>query len=81
MGIVDRYLIILSEQLNVWDMVDDELHFGLSLQSYRFSSQERAATTHLTVDQRHHTFAIALPVIGNENTNHGFNQPRDHSRR
>lgn len=66
MGIVDRYLIILSEQLNVWDMVDDELHFGLSLQSYRFSSQERAATTHLTVDQRHHTFAIALPVIGNE---------------
>ncbi|KAI9872810.1 MAG: hypothetical protein M1830_001174, partial [Pleopsidium flavum] len=66
MGIVDRYLIILSDQLSVWDMVDDELHFGLSLQSHRFSSQERAAATHLTVDQRHHTFALALPVTGNE---------------
>lgn len=65
LAIVDRYLIILSDELLVWDMVDDELHFGLSLRSTGLSSQRRAAATHLTVNQRHRTFAIALPVLGN----------------
>lgn len=66
LGIVDRYLIILSDQLIVWDMVDDELHFGLSLQSHGLSSQKKAIATHLTVNQRDHTFAIALPVLATE---------------
>ena len=66
LGIVDRYLVSLSDQLIVWDMVDDELHFGLSLRSTGLSSQRKAAATHLTVNQRHGTFAIALPVTGND---------------
>ena len=65
MGIIDRYLIILSDHLIVWDMVDDELHFGLSLRPAGSSSHRRAAARHLAVDQRHRTFAIALPVLGN----------------
>lgn len=69
MGIVDRYLIIMSDQLIVWDMVDDELHFGLSLRLPSLSSQKKAIARHLTVNQRHRTFAIALPVEGNEKRN------------
>lgn len=68
LAIVDRYLIILSDELLVWDMVDDQLHFGLSLRSTGSSTQNRAAATHLTVNQRHRTFAIALPVLGNVKT-------------
>ena len=71
MGIVDRYLIILSDHLCVWDMVDDEIHFGLSLQSDQFSSEERLAATHLAVDQRHRTFALSLPVPGKEKSRWG----------
>lgn len=66
MGIVDRYLIILSEQLIVWDMVHDQLHFGLSLESYRLSSQDWVAASHLAVDRIRQTFAIALPIKGSK---------------
>jgi len=66
MGIIDRYLIIVSDQLIVWDMVDDELHVGLSLRSHGLLPQKRAIETHLAVNQQHHTFAIALSILGDE---------------
>ncbi len=66
MGIVDRYLILLSEYLMVWDIVDDELHFGYSLRPSGLSDHRKVAATHLTVDQRHHTFALAVPVCKKE---------------
>ena len=64
LGMVDRYMIMLSNELGVWDLVDDELHYGLSVKSYGLSAVKETASTHLVVHPRNHTFAIALPAIG-----------------
>lgn len=64
LGVVDRYLITLSNEIAVWDLVDDELHYGFSLKSYGLSTAKELATTHLAVHQQNHTFAIAIPEIG-----------------
>ena len=63
LGILHRYLILLSHDLAVWDLVDDELHYGFSLQSYGLSPAKELATTHLAVHQQNRSFAIARPEI------------------
>ena len=64
LGVVDRYMIMLSNEIAVWDLVDDELHYGFPLKSYGLSTAKEIATTHLAVHQQNHTFAIVLPEIG-----------------
>ena len=63
LAIIDRYLILLSDSLTVWDLVNDQFHFGFALHSYGLSPTKRLAATHLAVDQQNHTFAIAIPEI------------------
>lgn len=63
-GIIDRYLILLSEELIVWDLVDDQLDYGFQLRSLGLQKAKATSATHLAVDQRNHTFAIAVPEIG-----------------
>ena len=61
LGIVDRYLVILSHELRVWDLVTEEHSFGFSLRQYGLSLEKLVVTTHLAINARHGTFAISLP--------------------
>ena len=61
-GIIDRYLILLSNQLLVWDIVDDRLHYGVALKPYDFRKQDELDATHLAVDEKNQLFAIASPM-------------------
>lgn len=63
MGIVDRYLIILSHELRVWDMVTEQHRFGFALKSCSLTIPHLAACTHLAIDSREQTFAVSLPEI------------------
>lgn len=64
LGILDRYLIILSQELRVWDLVTEDFSFGFILKNYGLSMEKLITTTHLAVDARQGTFAIALPELG-----------------
>lgn len=63
MGILDRYLIILSHELRVWDMVTEQHSFGFALQSCSLTIPNLAACTHLAIDPHEETFAVVLPEI------------------
>lgn len=58
--VLNSCLIILSEDLSVYDLVRDELRYGVEL-------GERSTTalqmTHLAVDHRSQSFAVALPFL------------------
>lgn len=69
LGILDRYLIILSQELRVWDLVTEEFSFGFVLQHYGLSMEKMVTATHLAIDARHGTFAISLPEIGKNSKN------------
>lgn len=58
-----QYLITLSDELRVYDLVLDELKYGITLgdaQNLLFLEQ-KAEMMHLAVDHGSHTFAVALP--------------------
>ena len=62
-GIIDRYLVTLSNELRVWDMVTEELHYGLAFDANQGSLERRLVYTHLAIDHKHNTFAIAVPEL------------------
>lgn len=66
MGILNRYLIILSHELRVWDMVTEQHTYGFALQSTGLTVPDLAACTHLAIDPQEETFAISLPQISNK---------------
>ncbi|KAJ9662233.1 NET1-associated nuclear protein 1 [Coniosporium apollinis] len=61
LGFLDRYLIILSNDLTVWDIVDDELSYSISLSLPSITLAQRSAVAHLAVNLTDNTFAISLP--------------------
>lgn len=63
MGFVERYLITISDELRVWDTVEDCLLHGFTLQSSALFVAHRAKMTHLAVNPVDHTFAVSLPVV------------------
>ena len=68
LGIIDKYLITLSDDLCVWDLVTDERLCGIQLKSHVLPLDRRANTTHLAVDAQHGIFAIAVPDIRDDPT-------------
>ena len=64
LGLLDRYLITLSKELRIWDLVDEELHYGLTFDSENLVEESHLAYNHLAVDQKHNTFAVAIPETG-----------------
>lgn len=62
-GIVNRFLIILSHELRVWDMVTEQHSFGFALQSSDLTIPNLAACTHLAIEPHEETFAVSLPEI------------------
>ena len=64
LGIIDRYLIILSDQLRVWNLVTHELAFAYTLSAQQFPSRIlQPQTKHLAINSAFGTFAIALPYV------------------
>ncbi len=66
LGILEKFLIILSNDLRVWDLVAGEDSFAFHLNSYGWTVQKRLTATHLAIDSRQRTFAISL--LENRNT-------------
>ena len=63
LGILDRYLIVLSNELIVWDLVDDELHYGVDLDLPAVSFSKIATFSNLAIDTQHKTLAVSVPEI------------------
>ena len=63
LGIVHKYLVTLSDELCVYDLVDDKLNYGIDLPAHGLSHAKRIAQNHLVVDAHNSTFAIAAPQI------------------
>lgn len=60
LGIVDRYLILLSDQLCVWNLVTHQLVYGFELASPAPLSVSHVLPMHMTVDVQGGTFAVVL---------------------
>ncbi|KAM0806392.1 WD40-repeat-containing domain protein, partial [Usnea florida] len=63
LGIVHKYLITLSDELCVYDLIDDKLNYVVNLPAYGLSPEKRFALSHLAVDIRDSLFAVATPQI------------------
>lgn len=63
MAILDQYLVTLSDELRVYDLVNEQLSYGLvaSRTMRSLSTKQKQAMVHLATDRNHHTFAIAIP--------------------
>ena len=76
LGMINKYLITLSNELCVWDLVTDERLYGIQLKSRNLPLNRRAHTTHLAVDAQNSIFAIAIPDIRNNNDPTSVTEPR-----
>lgn len=61
LSIIDRYLIVLTDQLHVWDLVNQQLAYGFTLAPELHPSKGLPTHNLLAVNAEHQTFAIALP--------------------
>ena len=62
-GLIDRHLIVLSEQLLVWDLIDNSPSFVKPLETQGLTTQALSLFGFLAVDQSNLNFAISLPEI------------------
>ena len=63
LGIVFKYMVVLSDDLVVWDLVMGCVQFKKTLNDYGLSANHRLGATYLAVDQAHQTYAVAIPTI------------------
>ena len=61
LGVVHKYLVTLSKELRVYDLVDDKLNYGVDLPAHGLSPEKRFIRSHLAVDTNNSLFAIAIP--------------------
>ena len=61
LGIIHRYLVLLSNELVVWDLVDNEICWSFSLSSDAPESERIHDLVHLAIDQMNQTFAVSVP--------------------
>lgn len=61
LGFLDRCLVVLSDDLTVWDIVDDELSYSVSLSLPSLTAAQKSAVTHLAINPTDITFAVSLP--------------------
>ena len=64
LGIIKKYLIILSHELCVWNLVTDEQQYGIQLKEHGLSCEKQIGMMHLAVDAQNGLFAIAVPQVG-----------------
>lgn len=67
MAILRQYLIILSDELRVYDIVSNELQYGVELGKAQLtlSLQQKVEMMHLAIDAPGKTFAVSLPCKNN----------------
>ena len=63
LGIIDKYLITLSNELRVFDLVIEELNYGIQLNTCGLSPEKLMAVSHLATHVQLGLFAVALPKI------------------
>ena len=68
-GILDKYLITLSNELRVIDLVKGELHYGINVKPYNLSPATQLSMSHLAVNFQQGLFAVALPKINRASKN------------
>lgn len=63
MAMLGQYLIVLSDELRVYDIVANELQYGIELGKAQLAlpAQSKYEMEHLAVDGANKTFAVALP--------------------
>lgn len=61
LGIVHKYLVTLSNELCVYDLVVDKLKYGVNLPAQNLSPDKRFALSHLVVNTDDSLFGIAIP--------------------
>ena len=66
MGFLDRYLILVSDELRVWDIVLGTIVFTRALGQGATVTSQRMATTHLAVSERSKSFAVAGLAIADD---------------
>ena len=60
LGIVHKYLVTLSKELRVYDLVDDKLNYGVDLPAHGLSIEKPFIRSHLAIDTNNSLFAIAI---------------------
>lgn len=60
LGILENFLIILSNELRVWDLVAEDDSFAFKLQTYGLDAQKRLNSAQLALNVSAGTFAISL---------------------
>ncbi|ELR06167.1 hypothetical protein VC83_01301 [Pseudogymnoascus destructans] len=68
MAIVSQYLVTVADEVRVYDIVSNELKYGIRLGSRQLALtlEQKAEMIHLSVDRQSKTFAVALPCKGRE---------------
>lgn len=61
LGIIQKYLVTLSDELCVYDLVDDKLKYGVDLPAHGLPLGKRSALSHLAIDTKDSLFAMAIP--------------------
>lgn len=72
LGIVSRrYLVALSRNLQVWDLVTNTMVYGFTLKvPSQFWDPKMSGLKHLAINRSNKTFAIALPAIRGKGSKH-----------
>ncbi|OCL13030.1 WD40 repeat-like protein [Glonium stellatum] len=63
LGFVEQYLVVISDSVTVWDLVDDELIYSLPFVLSNIKYFQKASIIHLAVNSSEGTFAVAFPFI------------------
>lgn len=63
MAILDQYLITLSDELRIHDLVNEQLCYGLVISKTMraLSIKQKLAMVHFAIDKTNCTFAVAIP--------------------
>lgn len=61
LGILQNFLIILSNELRVWDLVAEDDSFAFKIQTYGLDAQKRLNSAQLAIDTSASTFVVSLP--------------------
>ena len=75
LGILDSNLIVLSNQLSVWNLVTQRFLYGFTLTPHYLKSSLQGSRAHMAVDMEGDTFAIDLPEVADSVTVKGQAEP------
>ncbi|KAF1921090.1 WD40-repeat-containing domain protein [Ampelomyces quisqualis] len=60
-GIVGRYLVAITDRINVWDLIKDDLVYCTSIHTIGVDNFDRTSIVRLATNEADGTFAVSLP--------------------